>query len=230
MLGRSRRSVGWRYYASFPHAALAVHAVPEQQPAPRAAGAPGPALPTSLLHGASARPPPCPAGWRWPGQGRTGSGLLLMKARGCVPPAAVGAAPLRRPARCVSCARSTRCPAGCCGVLGMGPGAVLLVGRGFAISRKPNPNGWFYSRDCLPGVEQPGVIHASLLSGLWHRRCPRHLLSPGSCAASPASVKMLSACPRVPTDVSSQQKWVPFSSQQPNRGKAWLSFASGSTK
>lgn len=34
MLGRSRRSVGWHYYASFPHAALPVHSVPEQQHAP----------------------------------------------------------------------------------------------------------------------------------------------------------------------------------------------------
>lgn len=50
MLGRSRHSVGCRYYASFPHAALPVHAVPEQQPqpTPRAAqpcAAPCPALP-----------------------------------------------------------------------------------------------------------------------------------------------------------------------------------------
>jgi len=54
MLGRSRHSVGCRYYASFPHAALPVHAVPEQQPqpTPRAAqpcAAPCPALPPGAV-------------------------------------------------------------------------------------------------------------------------------------------------------------------------------------
>lgn len=156
-----------------------------------------------------------------------------------MPPAAVGAAPLRRaarePARCVSSAwsRSTRrslqgvvlCWAWvwglCCLLAGdlqsdtkAKPKWLILFQRLFAWCQAT----WGDSRIAAVRAVAPVMSLPSAVTG---ELCGIPSLSKDAQCLS---------CLGVPTDVSSLLKWVLFSSQQSNRGKAWLSFASGLAK